>query len=127
MVLMRKNNSKSLKKFISIFIANSVSLFLIGGIISNLNGFQLKDVLFVEGILVLMIGIFSSIGGNTQSLSLQEFGQVNPQCFVNIVLESNSIQKERVISTSNIEINMDLVSTSITLGAIIALIISYLL
>lgn len=127
MVLMRKNNSKSLKKFISIFIANSVSLFVIGGIISNLNGFQLKDVLFVEGILVLMIGIFSSIGGNTQSLSLQEFGQVNPQCFVNIVLESNSIQKERVISTSNIEINMDLVSTSITLGAIIALIISYLL
>lgn len=124
---MRKNNSKSLKKFISIFIANLVSLFLIGGIISNLNGFQLKDVLFVEGILVLMIGIFSSIGGNTQSLSLQEFGQVNPQCFVNIVLESNRVEKERVISTSNIQINMDLVSTSITLGAIIALIISYLL
>lgn len=124
---MRKNNSKSLKKFISIFITNLVSVLLIGGLISNLKGFQLKDVLFVEGILVLMMGVFSSIGVNTEGLSLREFVQINPQCVTNIVLESNSLEKERVVSASNIQINMDLVSTAITLGAIVSLIISYLL
>ena len=41
--------------FILIFIANLVSLFLMAGIISSLKGFNLKDVLFVEGILILMI------------------------------------------------------------------------
>ncbi|WP_291628104.1 hypothetical protein [Clostridium sp.] len=124
---MIKNNSKSLKKFISIFIANLVGLFLIAGIISNLKGFHLNDVLFIEGLLSLMIVLFSSVGGNYQSLSLQEFGQVNPQYFANILLESNAIEKEKIASASNIQINMDLISSSLMIGSIIVLISSYLL
>ena len=124
---MIKNNSKSLKTFILIFIANLVSLFLMAGIISSLKGFNLKDVLFVEGILILMIVLFSSIGGNYQSLSLQEFGQVNPQYFANIVLETNVAEKEKIVSASNIQINMDLISSSVMIGSIVVLISSYLL
>lgn len=124
---MIKNNSKSLRKFILIFIANLVSLFLIAGVISSLRGFHLKDVLFIEGILILMIVLFSSIGGKNQSLSLQEFGQVNPQYFANIVLENNIAEKERIVSASNIQINMDLISSSILIGSIVVLISSYLL
>lgn len=124
---MIKNNSKSLKKFISIFIANLVGLFLIAGIISNLKGVQLNDVLFIEGLLILMIVLFSSVGGNYQSLSLQEFGQVNPQYFANILLESNVIEKEKIAPASNIQINMDLISSSLMIGSIIVLISSYLL
>ncbi len=127
MILMIKNNSKSLKTFILIFIANLVSLFLMAGIISSLKGFNLKDVLFVEGILILMIVLFSSIGGNYQSLSLQEFGQVNPQYFANIVLETNVAEKEKIVSASNIQINMDLISSSVMIGSIVVLISSYLL
>lgn len=124
---MIKNNSKSLKKFISIFIANLVGLFLMAGIISNLKGVQLNDVLFIEGLLILMIVLFSSVGGNYQSLSLQEFGQVNPQYFANILLESNVIEKEKIAPASNIQINMDLISSSLMIGSIIVLISSYLL
>lgn len=124
---MIKNNSKSLKKFILIFIANLVGLFLIAGIISNLKGVQLNDVLFIEGLLILMIVLFSSVGGNYQSLSLQEFGQVNPQYFANILLESNVIEKEKIAPASNIQINMDLISSSLMIGSIIVLISSYLL
>lgn len=127
MVLMIKNKSKSLRKFILIFIANLVSLFLIAGVISSLRGFHLKDVLFIEGILILMIVLFSSISGSNQSLSLQEFGQVNPQYFANIVLENNIAEKERIVSASNIKINMDLISSSILIGSIVVLISSYLL
>ena len=127
MVIMIKNNSKSLKKFILIFIANLVGLFLIAGIISNLKGVQLNDVLFIEGLLILMIVLFSSVGGNYQSLSLQEFGQVNPQYFANILLESNVIEKEKIAPASNIQINMDLISSSLMIGSIIVLISSYLL
>ena len=124
---MIKNNSKSLKKFILIFIANLVGLFLIAGIISNLKGVQLNDVLFIEGLLILMIVLFSSVGGNYQSLSLQEFGQVNPQYFANILLESNVIEKEKIAPASNIQINMDLISSSLMIGSIIVLISSSLL
>ncbi|MDV4150610.1 hypothetical protein R0131_07150 [Clostridium sp. AL.422] len=124
---MVKNNSKSLKKFISIFLTALVFIFLIGGVISNLNGFQLKDVIFIEGIVVLMIGIFSSIGGSQKSLDIKEFVIVNPQCFANITLGPNGIIKERTTNNSNLQINIDLVSTSIIVGAIIALISSYLL
>lgn len=124
---MMKNNSKRFKKFIPIFVVSLLSLFLLGAIISNINGFQLRDVVFVEGILILMIGIFSSISGSTQNLSLQEFGQINPQYFANIILDSSSIKKEKSLVASNIQINIDLVSTSIMIGAIIALIISFLL
>ena len=124
---MLKNNYKSLKKFSSIFIANLVFLFLIAGIISSLKGYLLKDVLFVEGILIFMVSILSSIDGKPLSLSLQEFGQVNPQYFATIVLDSNTTEKERIISTSNINIKMDIVSTSIMIGSIIVLVTSYLL
>ena len=95
--------------------------------ILDLKGFNLKDVLFVEGILILMIVLFSSIGGNYQSLSLQEFGQVNPQYFANIVLETNVAEKEKIVSASNIQINMDLISSSVMIGSIVVLISSYLL
>ena len=92
---MIKSNSRSIKKFISISIIHLVFLFIIGGVISNFKGFELRDVLFVEGILILMIGIFSSMGGSTQSLSLQEFGQINPQYFTNIILEGNTFKKRK--------------------------------
>ena len=124
---MIKKNSKSLKNFSWIFISNLVFLFLIAGVISSLKGYQFKDVLFVEGILVFMVSVLSSIDGKPLSLSLQEFGQVNPQYFASIVLESNATEKERIISSSNISIKMDIVSTSIMIGSIIVLIISYLL
>lgn len=127
MIFMIKKNSKSLKNFSWIFISNLVFLFLIAGVISSLKGYQFKDVLFVEGILVFMVSVLSSIDGKPLSLSLQEFGQVNPQYFASIVLESNATEKERIISSSNISIKMDIVSTSIMIGSIIVLIISYLL
>lgn len=126
-IFMMKKNSKSLKNFSWIFISNLVFLFLIAGVISSLKGYQFKDVLFVEGILVFMVSVLSSIDGKPLSLSLQEFGQVNPQYFASIVLESNATEKERIISSSNISIKMDIVSTSIMIGSIIVLIISYLL
>ena len=126
-IFMMKKNSKSLKNFSWIFISNLVFLFLIAGVISSLKGYQFKDVLFVEGILVFMVSVLSSIDGKPLSLSLQEFGQVNPQYFASIVLESNAAEKERIISSSNISIKMDIVSTSIMIGSIIVLIISYLL
>ena len=126
-IFMTKKNSKGLKNFSWIFISNLVFLFLIAGVISSLKGYQFKDVLFVEGILVFMVSVLSSIDGKPLSLSLQEFGQVNPQYFASIVLESNATEKERIISSSNISIKMDIVSTSIMIGSIIVLIISYLL
>lgn len=127
MILMVKNNSKNLKKFILIFVTSLVVIFLVGGIISKINGFRLKDVIFIEGILTLMIGIFSSIDGSPKSLDIQEFVLVNPQSFANMILVKEGASKERVRNTSNLQINFDLVSTSIIVGALVALFSSYLL
>ena len=124
---MIKNNLKSFKSFILIFMVSLVVFYFLGSIISNLKGFNFRDVIFVEGIIVLMGVIFSSIDGSPQGLTLQEFGQINPQYFANIILETKVREGKGLIEISNVKINIDLISMAIVLGATITLISSFII
>ena len=89
---MNKNLLKSLEKCILWGVIWSIILFIIANILVNLKGFLLKDVLFIEGIIFIMLGIFSCIGGNPMGLSLQSLGQNNAQYNTNANLEVSKME-----------------------------------
>ncbi|VYU07939.1 hypothetical protein [Clostridium tertium] len=122
---MIKTKSNSFLKFSFIFIISSLTLFVVASIISSIHGASFKDVIFIEGIMLLMLSAFSSIEGSTSLPSMQEFGQINPQCFANVYLESNEIDQRRISRGSILNINVDLISSAIMFGAFISLIFSF--
>lgn len=127
MILMIKKNSKNLSKFITICIISLMVTFSLGEIISSFQGYNFRDVIFVEGIIILMMGIFSAVGGNPMSLSLQDFGQINPQWLANISLETNEIDRRRIIDSCKVNINIDITTISLVIVGSISLLISFIL
>lgn len=74
---MNKREIKSLIKYIFFEILLSVILLLTGLVIVYFTNYNFKDFLFVEGMVVIILGIFSGIAGNSTGLSLQGMGQNN--------------------------------------------------
>lgn len=84
---MNKVKLKVLIKYIILIFVLTIALILIGLIISKLKGFNLKDVLFIEGMIITIIGTFSMISGDSMGLSMQSLGQNNSQYSSNANLE----------------------------------------
>ena len=124
MVLMNKNN---LSKFLVISLTSIIIALSLGRFISSFQGYHFRDIIFVEGIVILMMGLFSSIGGNPMSLSLQDFGQINPQWLANVSLETNEIDRKRIVDSCKVTLNIDIINISLMLGGTITLIISFIL
>ncbi|GAA0076302.1 hypothetical protein UT300005_06800 [Clostridium sp. CTA-5] len=121
-------NSTFLKKFI-IFIITSILcglvIMFIGYLISLFTTFLLKDILFVEGILVIILVILMSISGKPLGLSMQAFGTNNAQYVGTANLKVTEKENELLKNKDSFNINFDFNSISIILGAIFILIISY--
>ena len=123
---MNKNLLKSLEKCILWGVIWSIILFIIANILVNLKGFLLKDVLFIEGIIFIMLGIFSCIGGNPMGLSLQSLGQNNAQYNTNANLEVSKMEntnKSNFKNTISISIN----TVSLILAGIACIITNYII
>ncbi|MBS4803851.1 MAG: hypothetical protein KIC47_00145 [Clostridium sp.] len=122
---MIKTKSNSFLKFSFIFIISSLTLFVLGSIISNVSGTPIKDVMFIEGIVVLMLSVFSLIEGNTTLPSMQEFGRINPQYLVNMILESNENARKKINRNSTLNIQLDISSLGVIVAAFISVIFSF--
>lgn len=122
---MIKTKSNSFLKFSFIFIISSLTLFILGSIISNVSGISIKDVMFIEGIVVLMLSVFSLIEGNTSLPSMQEFGRINPQYLVNMILESNENARKKINRNATLNIQLDISSLGVIVAALISVIFSF--
>lgn len=122
---MIKTKSNSFLKFSFIFIISSLTLFILGSIISNVSGTSIKDVMFIEGIVVLMLSVFSLIEGNTSLPSMQEFGRINPQYLVNMILESNENARKKINRNATLNIQLDISSLGVIVAALISVIFSF--
>lgn len=123
---MNKTLLKSLGKCILWGIIWTIVLFIIGNILVNLKGFLLKDVLFIEGIIFIMLGVFACIGGNPMGLSLQSLGQNNTQYNTNANLEVSKMEntnKSNFKNTISISIN----TVSLILAGIACIITNYII
>ena len=89
--------------------------------------YNFKDVLFVEGMVVIILGIFSGISGNSTGLSLQGMGQNNAQYVSNVNLETLKMEKEKTKNnlTPNISIGLNMVS--LIIGGAICIIIEFII
>ena len=91
---MKKGLLKSL-----IFIITFAIIFLAIGdllayFISTKYDYNFRDVMFLVGMGIVIIGILSMIGGNSTGLNMQGFGQANAQYLANANLEVTKMERE---------------------------------
>lgn len=120
---MNKKILKPLIKSVFLGILWSVILVLIGLVIVSFNKYTLKDVLFVESILLIIFAIFSAMSGNPTGLSLQGMGQNNAQYVANANLEISRIENEKNKSNLKLMFNMGLSTVPLIIGGVIGIII----
>ncbi|WP_066869908.1 hypothetical protein [Clostridium mediterraneense] len=115
--------SKILSKCILFGVLWSIILVLVGIVIVRFNDFSLKDVLFIEGVAVAISGAFSFINGNPSGISLSSIGQDNAQYVATANLETSKIEKQKNNMKTDFKISLS--GSSLFLGGIICIIISY--
>lgn len=123
---MNKTILKSLFKCILWGLVWTVILFILANILVSLKGFLLKDVLFIEGIIFIMLGIFSCIGGNPMGLSLQSLGQNNCQYNTNANLEVSKMENSNKYKFKN-TISISTSSVSLILSGTVCILINYII
>ena len=119
------NIIKKISKCIILSVIISIIFILIGFIIVKYKNYNLKDVLFIEGILLVVLGFISSIGGNPMGASIQSIGQSNAQYRSNINLEISRIEKERTKDTLKNIISIGLSTVSLVISGAICVIIAF--
>ena len=103
-----------------------IVLFGVALIITNFKDYELRDVLFVEGIIFVVGGVLSSIGGNPMGLSMQGLGQNNAQYIANANLEVSKMEKDK---TNNIKttISAGLSTVSLIIGGLLVIAINFII
>lgn len=123
---MDKSVLKTLGKCILFGLVWAILLFGIAVAITNYKGYNFKDVLFVEGMLMVIVGCLSAVGGNPMGLSMQGLGQVNAQYIANANLEITKMERDK---TKNIKsyISFGLSTVSFITGAIFIVILAFII
>ena len=123
---MEKSILKTIGKCVIFGIIWGIVLFGVALIITNFKDCELRDVLFVEGIIFVVGGVLSSIGGNPMGLSMQGLGQNNAQYIANANLEVSKMEKDK---TNNIKttISAGLSTVSLIIGGLLVIAINFII
>ena len=123
---MEKSILKTIGKCVIFGIIWGIVLFGVALIITNFKDYELRDVLFVEGIIFVVGGVLSSIGGNPMGLSMQGLGQNNAQYIANANLEVSKMEKDK---TNNIKttISAGLSTVSLIIGGRLVIAINFII
>lgn len=123
---MEKSILKTIGKCVIFGIIWGIVLFGVALIITNFKDYELRDVLFVEGIIFVVGGVLSSIGGNPMGLSMQGPGQNNAQYIANANLEVSKMEKDK---TNNIKttISAGLSTVSLIIGGLLVIAINFII
>ncbi|MCF0149231.1 MAG: hypothetical protein HUJ77_12645 [Clostridium sp.] len=99
---------------------------LIGFIITKVTEYKsFENVLFIEGLILIFVGIFASISGDPMGLSLQGLGQNNAQYLASANLEVSKMEKQK--SNMKINISFALSTFSLLIGGILAAIVTFVM
>ena len=123
---MEKSILKTIGKCVIFGIIWGIVLFGVALIITNFKDYELRDVLFVEGIIFVIGGVLSSIGGNPMGLSMQGLGQNNAQYIANANLEVSKMEQDK---TNNIKttISAGLSTVSLIIGGLLVIAINFII
>lgn len=99
---------------------------LIGFVITKVMTFKsFQDILFIEGIVLIFIGVFASISGDPIGLSMQGLGQNNAQYIANANLEVSKMEKQKVNIKTNIAFALS--TFSLVIGGILSIILTFIM
>ena len=116
-------NGKSIYKYIMGTVLLVVLSLLIAILLKSYKGYNMKDILFIEGILSLFFGIGASISGDSMGLSLQGLGSSNAQQVNNANLEIDKRAGYDIKTT----VSLTFSNIAISANGIIMLLISIIL
>jgi len=102
-------------------------LVLIGLVVTNITKYNFKDVIFSEGMIVVLLGVFSSIGGNPLGLSFQAMGQNNSQYVSKANLEISKMEKDKIGDSNKTNIKFGFSTISLIIGGVICIIINFII
>jgi len=97
----------------------------IGLLISEFTDYNFRDVFFVEGMVLIIIGIFSSIGGKLTGLPLQ-LKSSNPQYVTNGYLQMKDIEKKEKNSDVR-KVNIRISGIALIVGGLVCMIINFVI
>ena len=99
---------------------------LVGLLITKFTNYKsFENVLFIEGLIMIFIGIATSISGDPMGISLQGLGQNNAQYINNANLEISKMEKQRVTVKRNIAFALS--TFSLLIGGILSAGITFLI
>lgn len=99
---------------------------LIGFIInSSMSSRSFQDILFIEGLLLIFIGIFASISGDPRGVSMQGLGQNNAQYINNANLEVSRMEQEKVHIKTDIKFALS--TFSLVIGGILSVVVTFII
>lgn len=106
----------------------SICIIAIGGVgvaflIANSYSYNIEDVMFIEGMILLIVGVFTGMGGDSKGLSFQSIGQISSQYTTNANLEVTKMERS---SLGKLKQNIEDIksSSTIIISSIIIIIIS---
>ncbi|MGL5086168.1 MAG: hypothetical protein ACRC68_10725 [Clostridium sp.] len=122
---MGKNLVSQLIKIVVFGLFWSVIGFLLASLLVNRTSYNLKDILFIEGILLVAISVLSSLGDNSTGLSLNGMGMNNPSLKASVNLEIT--RKEREINPIKQTLLFGLSSLSLIIGGLLLILLNFVI
>ena len=90
---------------------------LIGFIITKVTAYNnFENILFIEGIILVFVGIFASISGDPMGLSMQGLGQNSAQYSASANLEVTKMEREK--SNRKLDVALAVSTFSLILGGV---------
>ncbi|WP_291651229.1 hypothetical protein [Clostridium sp.] len=90
---------------------------LIGFIITKVTAYKnFENILFIEGIILVFVGIFASISGDPMGLSMQGLGQNSAQYSASANLEVTKMEREK--SNTKLDVALAVSTFSLILGGV---------
>lgn len=99
---------------------------LVGFIITKVTSYKsFQNIVFIEGLILVFVGIFTSISGDSMGISMQGLGQNNAQYISNANLEVTKMQKEK--SNRKLDIEFAVSTFSLVLGGSLSVVLTFII
>ncbi|SDP48904.1 hypothetical protein [Clostridium gasigenes] len=119
---MNKNLVSTLFKSLLFGIVWASIAFVLAIILVKLKHYNLKDILFIEGILLIAISILSSIGGNPTGLSMQGISNPTLTSYTNLETTRSEREKNPIKQT----VSFALSSIALILGGLLLILLNFI-
>lgn len=122
--------SYALKVLSKIFLLGLLMALIFLGIailISSKKGYLLKDVLFIQGMIIIFIGILASITENPLGFSFLGLNQINTKFINNSNPEAKQMGKSKFKNPGKMTFNYTIATVSLIFSGITCVIINYII